>query len=65
MSEAWARKSCNTSSLLVAAVLLLVLSSAEALSTSPDEGADGVFDNTGEDVAGMHHIQCSAPPCFA
>jgi hypothetical protein len=55
MSKTWARKSCNNSSLLVAAVLLLVLSGTEAKVPSPDEGADGVFDYTGSEAAGMNH----------
>jgi hypothetical protein len=56
MSKTLARKSCITSSLLMAAALLLLLSDAEAQEPSPDEGADGVVDSIREEAAGMHHI---------
>jgi hypothetical protein len=53
-----ARKSCSTVSLLVAAMMLLVINSTKAQVPSPDEGADGLYDDMGKGtvVTGTHHI---------
>jgi hypothetical protein len=58
MSKVCARKSCEASSLLVAAVLLLVLSGTNAQVRSFEEGTDDVVGGTGDatGATGMHLI---------